>query len=318
MQLHTASRQQAKLRIGLAGTSGSGKTYSALQLAYGLVGDWSKIALIDTENGSGDLYSHLGNYQVLTLEAPFTPERYIEAIEACEAANMEVIVIDSISHEWNGTGGCLELHDQVVQKMRTPNSFTAWAQITPRHDKFVQKILQTHCHVITTVRSKTDYILVEKNGRQTPQKAGMGQVTRDGFEYELTVSFDLDQEHKAFASKDRTGLFSDRAPEIITPETGKKLLEWADQEDKVTPEQLKQIKAEIKRTGTDLKVALDYFHATKLEDLSEIKAGQLLAILKKKADQLLAIPEKKASVDGKESKEKENLVIELPNGDIIH
>lgn len=310
MQLHTASRQKSKLRIGLSGPSGSGKTYSALQLAYGLAHDWNKIALIDTENGSGDLYSHLGAYQVLTLTAPFTPERYIEAIKACEDAGMEVIIIDSISHEWNGAGGCLELHDQVTAKMKTPNSFTAWAQITPRHDKFIQTILQSQCHVITTVRSKTEYILVDKNGRQVPQKAGMGQVTRDGFEYELTLSLDLDQDHKAFASKDRTRLFADAVPEVVSVATGEKLLEWAGQEDKITPAQLESLKAEIERTKPDVDKMLEHYQVKALEEMSQIKAEKVLALLHKRAD---------ASVEEKPDQEiEESQANELPDGSIAH
>ena len=100
MQLQTAERKRAKIKLGLQGPSGSGKTYSALLLAHGLCNDWNKIAVIDSENKSANLYAHLGNYKVLDLQSPFTPERYIEAIQTCEKALMEVIIIDSISHEW--------------------------------------------------------------------------------------------------------------------------------------------------------------------------------------------------------------------------
>src|SRR6056297_667392 len=138
MKLRTAERKQAKIKLGLEGPSGSGKTYSALLLAYGLVQNWSKVAVIDTENHSADLYAHLGDYKVLQLDRPYTPERYIQAIQACEDASMEVIIIDSVTHEWDGAGGILETHGNM-----TGNSFTNWNKVSPRHTAFVQRILQS-------------------------------------------------------------------------------------------------------------------------------------------------------------------------------
>ena len=123
MKLIKAERHQIKLRLGLSGASGFGKTYSALLLAFGISNDWKKIAIIDTENGSASLYSHLGDYNTLTLDEPFNPERYIQAIETCEKSAIEVIIIDSISHEWNGKGGCLELHEQLGGR------FQDWSKI---------------------------------------------------------------------------------------------------------------------------------------------------------------------------------------------
>jgi hypothetical protein len=221
MELRIAERKQAKIKLGLQGPSGSGKTYSALLLAYGLCNDWSKIAVIDTENHSADLYAHLGQYNVLNLSAPFNPERYNNAIEACEKAGMHVIVIDSISAEWEGSDGIIESHSKM-----TGNSFTNWNVITPRHNAFVQKMLQSPCHIIATIRCKQDYVLSEKNGRYVPEKVGLKGVTRDGMDYEFTLVFDLDIKHQAKASKDRTGLFMDGLPFIVKHETGKKILDW--------------------------------------------------------------------------------------------
>jgi len=220
-QLHQAKRSKAKIKVGLQGPSGGGKTYSALLLAKGLVGDWSKIAVIDTENHSADLYSHLGNYNVLHLEAPFTPERYISAIEACEKSGMQAILVDSISHEWEGTGGILSIHSTMVG-----NSFTNWSKLTPRHNDFIQKILQSPAHIIATIRTKQDYVLSEKNGKQVPEKIGLKGVTREGMDYELTIVFDININHQSRASKDRTGLF-DKVPEfVITEKTGERILLW--------------------------------------------------------------------------------------------
>lgn len=225
MTLRKATRQKAKIRLGLSAVSGGGKTYSALLIAKGLAkGDLSKVALIDTENGSGDLYSHLGDYNVLPLESPYTPENYAKAIKTCEDAGMDVIIIDSITHEWDGKGGILEIHSAM-----TGNSFTNWALLTPRHQKFIDAILQSKCHVITTVRRKQDYELVTNDkGKLEPKKVGLKEVTREGFDYELTCNLNLDTNHMATSLKDRTGLFMDQPDFIPTEETGRLILDWCE------------------------------------------------------------------------------------------
>jgi len=218
MKIRKAERKQAKIRLGLQGPSGSGKTYGALLIAHGLVGNWSKIAVIDTEFRSADLYAHIGDYNVLNLEKPFSPERYIQAIEFCEKAEMEVIIIDSITHEWESI---LEIHGNMVG-----NSFTNWSKLTPRHNAFVNSILQSKCHVISTVRAKQDYVLTEKNGKHVPEKVGLKGITRDGMDYEFTVVLDIDIKHNCSASKDRTGLFMDKPAFIIKESIGKTILDW--------------------------------------------------------------------------------------------
>lgn len=223
LELRKATRKRAKLKLGVTGPSGSGKTYSSLLLAYGLVGDWNKVALIDSENGSGELYSSLGEYNVVPMEAPYSPERYIEAIDACIVGGMEAVVIDSVSHEWDGTGGCLEIYESLGGR------FQDWAKVTPRHRKFLQKILQSPVHVITTARKKQDYSM-DKNsdGKAQVTKVGMKEVQREGFEYELTINFDLSMRHLATCSKDRTGIFKDRPEFIIDEKTGQELLKWSE------------------------------------------------------------------------------------------
>lgn len=218
MQLQKASRKNAKIKMALQGPSGSGKTFGALLLAFGLCNDWNKIAVIDTENHSSELYAHLGDYQVLHMEEPFTPERYIEAIQVCEKNKMEVIIIDSISHEWLNI---LESHSKM-----TGNSYTNWSKLTPRHNAFVQYILQSPVHIIGTIRSKQDYIITEKNGKQVPEKVGMKGVTRDGMDYEFTLVFEIDIKNNAIATKDRTSLFIGKPEFVITPKTGKRILDW--------------------------------------------------------------------------------------------
>ena len=227
MQLQKATKSKVKLKIALQGTSGSGKTYSALQLAYGITADWTKIAVIDTENESSNYYANQGEFNVLSLQAPFTPDRYLEAIQACIKAGMECIIIDSITHEWDGIGGILEMHEKATRNSRSGNSFNAWASITPLHNKFVQFIVDAPVHIIGTLRTKSDYVLQDRNGKQVPVKVGMKAITRDGMEYEFGIGFEIDLNHTATCSKDRTGLFVDAEPFVITPATGQKLVEWA-------------------------------------------------------------------------------------------
>ena len=225
MQLKKAQRKQVYLRLNLSAPSGAGKTYSSLRLAYGMTNDWSKIAVIDTENGSASLYSHLGDFNVIDLTPPFSPERFIEAIEACEKGGMEVIIIDSSSHEWSGAGGCLEINEKLAAAKYKGNTWSAWNETTPRHDRFVNKVLQTRAHVITCTRSKTETVL---DGNKV-KKVGMKDIQRDGWEYELTVSLNIDRDtHMATASKDRTRLFYNADPFIITEETGREVKDWCE------------------------------------------------------------------------------------------
>ena len=218
MILETAQRKRAKIKMGLQGPSGSGKTYSALLVGYGLCYDWSKVAVIDTECHSAELYAHLGAYNVINLVAPFTPEKYIEAIGVCEKAGMEVIIIDSTTHCWENL---LDYHSSLQG-----NSFTNWAKVTPRHNDFVQKILQSTTHIISTIRTKQDYVLSEKNGKVVPEKVGLKTVQRDGLEYEFTLVFDLDMKNHSSASKDRTGLFFGKPEQKLKVETGKLIRDW--------------------------------------------------------------------------------------------
>ena len=226
MELKKATRKTVKLRLNLSGASGSGKTYSALLMAFGIIGDWSKIAVIDTENGSASLYSHLGSFNVIDLQAPYSPERYIEAIEACTKGGMQCIIIDSSSHEWNGSGGCIDLNEKLAQSKYRGNTWSAWNEITPRHDKFVNTVLQSPIHIITCTRSKMETIMGED---KKVKKVGMKDIQRDGWEYELTVSLNIERDtHMAISSKDRTELFEGSEPFLITSETGKRILKWCE------------------------------------------------------------------------------------------
>lgn len=222
MQLRQSERRKAKIKMALQGSAGSGKTYSSLLLAKGLTnGNLSKVAIIDTENGSADLYANLGNYNVLSLTPPFTPENYIKAIEVCENAGMEVIILDSISQSWEEL---LDYHSSLAG-----NSFTNWAKVTPRQNAFIDKILQCNAHVIATMRTKQDYVLNQKDGKFIPEKVGLKAVQRNDLDYEFTIVFDIDIKHFAVSSKDRTGLFMDKPEFKISAETGKMILDWCNE-----------------------------------------------------------------------------------------
>ncbi|MCK1783030.1 ATP-binding protein [Pseudomonas sp. TNT11] len=214
-----AERKQAKLRLALAGPSGSGKTYSALLLAMGLGG---RIAVIDTEHGSASLYADLVDFDAMELHAPYSPERYIDAITTAEQAGYETLIIDSYSHEWTGSGGCLEQNETVAHQKFRGNTWAAWNETTPRHRKLTDKILTSSMHIICTMRSKTE--TVQGEGKKI-LKLGMKSEQRDGTDYEFTVVLDLTHDgHTATASKDRTKLFDQ--PELISADTGRRLLVW--------------------------------------------------------------------------------------------
>lgn len=221
MQLRKATRQQVKLRLNISAPSGAGKTYSALRMAKGLCGNWEKVAVIDTENGSASLYSDLGDFNVIDLQPPYTPEKYTQALQTCVEAGMEVVIIDSTTHEW----ACLiEENELLAQARFRGNTWSAWSQTTPRHDRFIASILHSPVHVITCTRSKMETVMGDD---KKVKKVGMKDVQREGWEYELTISLNIDRDtHLAMPSKDRTNLFEGQNPFLITEETGELIANW--------------------------------------------------------------------------------------------
>jgi hypothetical protein len=229
MQFRKATRKKAKIRLAISGPSGSGKTYSALLIGFGIVGDWSKIAVIDTENNSADLYEHLGEFNVIELLPPFTTENYMKAIAMCEEKGQEVIIIDSLSHEWMGTGGILESVDNVTAASNSRNAFSSgWKEMTPKHNEFMSAVLHSKAHIIATLRSKQDYQLVEESGKKVPKKIGLNPIQRDGVEYEFTIHLDMSMNNHAVSLKDRTGLFNGKLPFKPNNETGISIKEWCE------------------------------------------------------------------------------------------
>ena len=217
-----AERRKAKLRLAITGPAGSGKTYGALLIAQGLGG---RIAIIDTENGSGDLYSSMCNYDILNINAPFDPRKYIQAIHDAENEGYDVLIIDSLTHCWISEGGLLDMKEQLAASGKY-NSFSAWSKVTPLQNKLIEAMLTSRCHIIATMRSRTEYVIVQNDrGKQEPRKVGLAPVQRDGMDYEFSLVFDLNNEHTVTVSKDRTSLF-DGQSFTLSPEIGSKLLEW--------------------------------------------------------------------------------------------
>lgn len=232
MSFIKAERKKARLRLGISGVAGSGKTMGALLAAYGITGDWGKIAVIDTEYASASLYAdykkngiEIGQFMTATIEAPFEPEKYIALIKEAERAGMEVIIIDSLTHAWAGEGGLLDRQGKVADK--TGNSWTAWRGITPVHNTLVNSLLESPCHIIATLRAKQDYVQEkdEKTGKTTIKKVGINPIQRDGMEYEFTTFIDIDNSHTATTSKDRTSLLDGKSFRLGI-ETGRQLKEW--------------------------------------------------------------------------------------------
>ncbi|GAF99057.1 unnamed protein product, partial [marine sediment metagenome] len=227
MAFRKAERKKARLRLGICGPSGSGKTKSALRIAEGLGG---KVALIDTENGSADIYAEEHDYDVEILRKPYTPERYIALLNQAEKAGYDIVILDSISHAWAGQGGLLDEHDRVAKASRSGNTYTAWREITPKHNAFIEAMQSSPCHIMATMRTKVDYALEDDGGgKKKPKKVGMAPIQREGMDYEFTTVFDLSiPDHFATVSKDRTSLFDGQPPFVPSEATGKQLTAWLD------------------------------------------------------------------------------------------
>jgi len=265
MQLKKAQRSKAFLKLGISAPSGGGKTLGALLIGFGLMKEkyskekdsflWGKIAIVDTENGSGELYvgsevanTKIGEYLAVTLEPPFEPSKYIQAIEMCRDNGVEVCILDSTTHLWSGEGGLLEQQSQIAK--RTGNSYTAWRDITPQHNRFVETMLQTPMHIIATMRAKQEYVTEKDSGtgRTSVRKMGLEPEQRKGMEFEFTTFFEINAEHEAFGSKDRTSIF-DQKTFTITPKIGQQIMQWLMGADSSAPE----IVAEVHKVTPEAK-----------------------------------------------------------------
>lgn len=216
-----AERKNAKLRLAIAGPTGSGKTFTALLLAKGIGG---RIAVADTENSSAELYDDLVEFDHANIQPPYSPEKFIQVIKAAENAGFDTLILDSITHEWSGVGGCLEMVDQLAATTFRGNSWGAWSQVTPQHRKFIDAMLQSSINIIVTMRSKMETIQTNDNGKKRVEKVGMKAEQRDGIEYEFSTVLDLTHDNIAIATKDRTRLFLE--PRQLNENDGVLLKHW--------------------------------------------------------------------------------------------
>ena len=251
MGFRKAQKRRAKLRLLLVGLAGSGKTYTAIQIATALAGD-RRVAVIDTERRSASLYADLWDYDVDDEMASFAPSEYIRRIQEAERAGYGAIVIDSISHAWTGTGGILEQVDGA--QARGGNKMMAWADATPRHKALINAILQSRCHIVCTARGKTKWYLDEEETaggktKTTVRKGSLGAEQREGLDYEFSVVGVMRQEdHALIIDKSRCPDLADKI--ILDPgiEVPRVLGAWLDDGAEPEADRRKRIIAAIKES----------------------------------------------------------------------
>ncbi len=281
-----AIRENIWVKTLLIGASGSGKTFSALRMATGFAkelgkftGNDERIALIDTESRRSTYYAKEFDFDILDLKAPFTPERFVEAINMAVDAGYKILVIDSITHEWSGKGGCLEIHSKIPG-----NSYIAWGKVTPRHEMFTDTIIDSPIHVFATVRGDDKYVLEEVNGKQVPRKVPLGYDQRKNTEYLFTVSFMLEQDsHIATAVKDNTHIFEDRN-DILTEKHGENLCKWANDGD------IESKRAELEKEKDEAKTKIKLNEDDEAKEMAE-------SIDKKRKSQKLTLPQILTQID---------------------
>lgn len=237
LEIKKAERKQVYAKIALMAASGGGKTYSALRLATGMANEIekvehreAKILMLNTEGDRGYYYADEFNYDIVDVTPNHNPEKYVKLIKEVQDAGYDILIIDSASHEWEGKGGCLDLQAQAGGK------YQDWAKITPRHQKFIDAISICKMHVIATMRGKDQYDMSkDSNGKTSIQKLGVGAKQRDGFEYEFTCTFNIDQSTSmATPQKDNTHIFDEEGAQLLTEEHGALIIDWARKGIKVT------------------------------------------------------------------------------------
>lgn len=248
LQFRKASRKKVKIKMQIGGVSGSGKTTASLKLAYGLCGDWNKIAVIDSENGSSELYvgkDGIGEFNVVPLDS-FSERDFINAINLCEKEGMEVVIIDTSTRLW----------DYLIElQTKLGGRYQDWKEPKERYKKYLYTMLQSNMHIISTVRKKEEYIIEQEDGKKASlKKIGLKDQAEGNTSYEMTLVFELDRDsHLAITSKDRTRLFEKEAPFFVTEETGRKIKEWCEE----GTEQEIQVKGDISEALVEIDSAKD-------------------------------------------------------------
>lgn len=237
-KIKKAKREKIYVKVALMAPSGGGKTYGSLRLAKGMAeeiekttGKKAKILMVNTEQKRGYYYANEFDYDIIDLDAPYEPEKFVEVIEFAQNEGYDILILDSTSPEWDGPGGCLEI------QQKAGGTYQAWGKITPRHDRFIHAIADCPMHVIATMRGKDQYEMnVDEKGKKTVQKLGVGAKQRDGFEYEFTCTFLIDQKTSTSeVQKDNTHLFQNRGAILLSEQDGRGLIKWANEGEGYTP-----------------------------------------------------------------------------------
>lgn len=245
LNIRQAEREGARLVIGISGISGSGKTYTALQLAWGLANyDSSKVGFLDTENRRGSLYADalkdkdgkVHKFLIADLDAPFSPARYKQAILEFQAAGVEVLVIDSVTHEWEGQGGCHEIAKPPGSNLKVAR----WNDAKAEHKSFIGALLQCDMHIITTIRARQKVELKKgADGKTEYVPLGVLPIQEENFMFEMTASMMMWNEGKEQevlkCPAELRGILG-RQVGYITAADGKALRDWVDGAKQLNPE----------------------------------------------------------------------------------
>lgn len=270
-QINKATREKIFVKVALMAPSGGGKTFSSLRLATGMAeeikkitGKDAKILMGNTEGARGRYYANEFQYDIVDIGAPHNPERYVELIEFAENEGYDILILDSSSHEWEGKGGCLELQQQAG------GTYQSWGKVTPRHDKFINALADSKIHLIATMRGKDQYEMEKDGNKTTVKKLGVGAKQRDGFEYEFTCTFLIDQKtNMAETQKDNTHLFEHEGAVLLNEGHGRKLIQWANSGEGYTP---------VVRNSADIKSEV----TISVDEVKELKT-QIVNISKQKS-----------------------------------
>lgn len=251
IQFRRATRARTYLRLALCGPAGSGKSFTGLRVATGLLDPGQRLAVIDTEHGSAELYADAENpdggrfdFDVVRLDlanGKFSADNYIAALRAAADERYPVVLVDSLSHAWAGEGGILDQVDNTAAKSARGgegNKFAAWRGGTKSQNELVDALLSYPGHLVCTLRSKVEFVLEEVNGKKVPRKVGMATVQRDGVDYEFTVVGDLDVDtHRLSVTKSRCSAIADRSFARPGRDLALELKRWLDQGEAPAPAQ---------------------------------------------------------------------------------
>lgn len=279
-----ATRAQLKARVAFAGPTGSGKTWTSLEWATVLAGR-GRIAYVDTERGSAALYADHFDFDVMAFDPPYDPQRLADILKAAETHGYAVVVVDSLSHFWEGEGGTRDIADAAAARSGG-NSFAGWKDATPKLRHLIDVMLGLDAHLVATMRSKMEYVLeTNDRGKQAPRKVGLAPVMRAGVEYEFTLVGDIDLDHRIAITKSRCDRLAD---ELVQPgradEAAKVFADWLGEgEPLATKAEVDALLARITAMPDDVRKACKAAFVDEIGSPTTLRQAQLAA-----ADALVA------------------------------